>query len=125
MKMNKKLTEKEKLEKILGIHSGDDVDLFAAWTKEKAVEIARDENIQLTDRHWDVIDFLRVYYQNVGKDMPSSHEFSKTLDERFSEEGGLKYLFKLFPGGPVAQGSRIAGLPVPDDAVDSSFGSLH
>lgn len=123
--MSKKLTEKEQLEEILGIHPSDEVDVFTAWTKDKAVEIARDENIQLTDQHWDVINFLRVYYQNVGKDMPSSHEFSNTLDERFSEEGGLKYLFKLFPGGPVAQGSQIAGLPVPGDAVNSSFGSFH
>jgi TusE/DsrC/DsvC family sulfur relay protein len=79
----------------------------------------------LTDKHWEVINFLRVLYQNVGAKMPPVHELSQTLEERFSEEGGRRYLFKLFPDGPLTQGSLIAGVPVPDDANDSSFGSTH
>jgi tRNA 2-thiouridine synthesizing protein E len=45
------------------------------------------------------------------------------LAEKFAKQGGRKYLYLLFPGGAVTQGSRIAGLPVPKDSVDPSFGT--
>ena len=45
------------------------------------------------------------------------------LDERFHAKGGLKYLYEVFPGGPIAQGCRFAGLKPPAGAADKSFGS--
>jgi tRNA 2-thiouridine synthesizing protein E len=47
------------------------------------------------------------------------------LNERFAKEGGSKFLYELFPGGPVARGSRLAGVPAPSDARDLSFGSTY
>jgi tRNA 2-thiouridine synthesizing protein E len=51
-------------------------------------------------------------------------ELHDALDENFHGKGGLKYLYQLFPGGPVAQGCRIAGLKAPAGATDKSFGSV-
>jgi len=123
--MNSKMTDKEKLSQVFGIHSSNEVDTFDAWTKEIAEKKAEAMGLVLTDKHWEVINFLRVLYQNVGAQMPPVHELSQTLEERFSEQGGLRYLFELFPDGPLDQGSLIAGVPVPDEANDSSFGSKH
>jgi tRNA 2-thiouridine synthesizing protein E len=50
-------------------------------------------------------------------------ELHDALDERFHASGGMKYLYRLFPRGPVAQGCRIAGLHSPANVVDRSFGS--
>lgn len=119
------LSDKEKREMVFGIHDSEDVDAFAVWTEDTARATARAVGIELTDQHWDVIRFLRVHYQNVGAKMPPAHELSQTLEERFAEEGGLRYLYELFPGGPLTQGSRIAGIAVPTDATDPSFGSVH
>jgi tRNA 2-thiouridine synthesizing protein E len=56
-----------------------------------------------------------------GHNMREAHD---ALDERFHARGGMKYLYQLFPAGPVAQGCRVAGLPVPFLAVDRGFGSV-
>lgn len=118
------MTDKEKQAMVFGIHDSDDKTAFDAWTKQTAILSATAQGIELNDNHWQVINFLRIHYQNVGGDMLHAHELTKTLEERFADEGGLKYLYKLFPGGPLNQGCRIAGVPVPADAKDASFGSI-
>ena len=52
-------------------------------------------------------------------------ELLDALDEKFHGKGGLKYLYSLFPGGPVAQGCRIAGLQAPAGSTDMGFGSVQ
>ena len=99
-----KSTAKEIRERVFGLHNSDEVDNFEAWTKRKAKSIAKRMGITLTDQHWEVVDFLRIHYSNTGAQMPPAHEFSQTLEERFHDEGGLKYLYNLFPGGPIHQG---------------------
>lgn len=123
--MTDSLSDKEKREMILGIHDDEEVDNFEEWTEDLAQAIARDEGIELSEQHWEVIRFLRVLFQNVGGEMPPVHELSQSLEERFANEGGLKYLYELFPGGPLNQGGLIAGIAVPADVTDSSFGSVH
>lgn len=119
------LSDKEKRERVFGIHDSEDMDAFVSWTEDTARATAHAEGIELSDPHWEVIRFLRVHYQNVGAKMPPAHELSQTLEERFAEQGGLRYLYELFPGGPLNQGGRIAGIAVPTDATDPSFGSVH
>ena len=47
------------------------------------------------------------------------------LNEVFAGHGGRKYLWRLFPGGPVTQGLRIAGLPLPPHSGDKGFGTVR
>lgn len=123
--MARELSDKAKREQILGIHQSEDVEAFREWTKDQARSTAQTMGIELTDAHWEVIDFLRVHYQNVAEDLPPAHEFSQTLNERFEDQGGLRYLYKLFPEGPLMQGGKIAGIAVPADTSNQSFGSVH
>lgn len=98
-----------------------DVDLDE-WNEEHARQAAAREGIQLTEDHWDVVYCLREYYEKEG--IPENgREIGDMLDERFDDQGGRKYLRRLFPEGPVSQGMRIAGLPVPPHTQDAGFGT--
>lgn len=123
--MATELRNNEKLQQILGINDSDDVNTYRNWSEAQAQMIAESMGIKLTDEHWEVIRFLRTHYENVGNDMPSAREFSQTLDERFMDEGGLRYLYGLFPDGPINQGGRVAGIGIPADATNRSIGSVH
>ena len=94
------------------------------WDRDKGVELARFVGLTLTGSHWKVIDYLRHRYLELG-DPESAREIARDLEIAFAEEGGNKYLRELFPGGPVMQGCRIAGLPVPAYSKDTSFGSTY
>ncbi|MCB1519942.1 MAG: TusE/DsrC/DsvC family sulfur relay protein [Hyphomicrobiaceae bacterium] len=82
------------------------------------------EGIELTKNHWKVIEMLRALYIERGL-APHARLIAALLADEFAEEGGSKYLYQLFPGGPVAQGSRLAGVPSPHDTQDRSFGSTY
>ncbi len=97
---------------------------IANWSKEIAQTLAKNENIELTEEHWDVIHFLRNRYIEQG-DPESARDVAEELELHFSDKGGNKFLRKIFPKGPVAQGSRIAGLPVPAYSEDTSFGTSY
>ncbi|MDO8704309.1 MAG: TusE/DsrC/DsvC family sulfur relay protein [Sulfuricaulis sp.] len=92
------------------------------WSEAIARKLAADLGIQLTPEHWQVINFLRDHHRMHG---PAQHAryLLEPLEEKFAAQGGRKYLYLLFPGGAVTQASKIAGLPVPQDSVDSSFGT--
>lgn len=94
------------------------------WNEREAERLAAEEGITLTDNHWDVVRFLRERYRRVGP-AKSGRVLVEELDRAFSGHGGSKYLYQLFPKGPVAQGSRIAGLPLPAYTTDPSFGSVE
>jgi len=92
------------------------------WTRERGEAIAEEEGLSLGEMHWQVVDFLRDYYIRHGK-ASAGRVLAAALDEAFAAQGGTAYLLTLFPKGPVAQASRIGGLPVPAYTVDQSFGS--
>lgn len=92
------------------------------WSRDNGVELAGKEGLELSDAHWQVIDFLRNRYLEQG-DPESAREVAEDLESAFEEQGGVRYLRRLFPGGPVTQGCRIAGLPVPAYSTDPSFGT--
>lgn len=94
------------------------------WSVSMAEEIAREEGIQLTNAHWEVIHLLRENYRHHGL-APHARQLLCGLEERFGREGGRKYLYRLFPRGPVSQACRIAGLPLPPYSSDPSFGSVE
>ena len=79
------------------------------WSREIAAEIAKEENIELTDQHYEVLEFLR-----------KANEKGETLTIRKVGKSGIvdiKGLYKLFPGGPLKHSSRIAGIPKPASCV--------
>jgi TusE/DsrC/DsvC family sulfur relay protein len=94
------------------------------WNRNKSEKLAMLEGISLTDQHWEVIDYLRKRYLNYG--LPRfARTTARALNRRFDSQGGNKYLYSLFAGGPVTQGSRLANLRKPAGATDLSFGTNY
>lgn len=84
-----------------------------SWTPEVAVQFAKLENIKLTDAHWEVIHFVRAFYQEFNTS-PAVRMLVKAMAAKFGpDKGNSKYLFLLFPQGPAKQATRLAGLPKP------------
>lgn len=94
------------------------------WTLRKAHTAARTEGIALTEDHWVVVRALQEYFARHEERERNMRELHDALDELFHADGGMKYLYRLFPGGPVAQGCRVAGLSAPAGVTDSGFGSV-
>jgi len=94
----------------------------ADWNIEAAKAIAEADGMTLSDDHWELIRALQEYYSKV--EFPHLRQIKDALDEKFHSRGGMKYLYKIIPGGPIAEGCRLAGLAVPAGAVDKSFGSI-
>jgi TusE/DsrC/DsvC family sulfur relay protein len=95
------------------------------WTRNEAMKIAREEKLEMTEDHWDVIRALQNYYaHHEDETVISLRDLHDALDECFHQKGGLKFLYTLFPGGPIAQSCRLAGLKAPFMATDRSFGSV-
>jgi tRNA 2-thiouridine synthesizing protein E len=94
------------------------------WSRNKSAGLARCEGISLNDEHWAVISYLRSYY--VGHGLPKfARTTARALNRRFAAKGGSKYLYRLFAGGPVTKGSRLANLRSPARANGLSFGTLY
>ena len=82
------------------------------WTEALAKQIAEQENIKLSDDHWQVLHYVRDYYLQY-KSSPAIRPLVKYLAEKLgAEKGNSLYLHKLFKE-PAKQASKIAGLPKP------------
>ena len=94
------------------------------WDEGQARHLASEQGVELSEAHLKVIHLLRDYYLENG--LPESgRELEEMLNNKFSSQGGSKYLHKLFPEGPVTQGMRFAGLPVPAHSEDEGFGTAR
>ncbi len=79
------------------------------WDKNVAKDLAAEEQIELTETHYAVLEFLRkkamdgdsITIRSVGK--------SGIID--------IKQFYKLFPGGPLKKASKIAGISKPSSCV--------
>ncbi len=95
------------------------------WTRENAMKAAQSESLQLMEAHWEAIRALQNYYaRHDDETVINLRDLNDALHEHFHFQGGLKYLYSLFPGGPINQGCRLAGLKAPFIAIDRSFGSV-
>jgi tRNA 2-thiouridine synthesizing protein E len=95
-----------------------------SWTREAALKTAQQEGHKLSEDHWEAVRALQKYYAEHEANPINLRELHDALNEKFHNKGGLKYLYQLFPGGPVAQGCRFAGLKAPAGAIDKGFGSV-
>jgi tRNA 2-thiouridine synthesizing protein E len=81
------------------------------WTEAIAPEIARENGIgELTDRHWQVINFMRRTYLETGA-APSIRTLGKASGVP------IKELYQLFPKGPAKLAAKIAGIPKPRGCI--------
>ncbi|MEN8120709.1 MAG: TusE/DsrC/DsvC family sulfur relay protein [Bacteroidota bacterium] len=79
------------------------------WNKEVAAEMAKEEGVELTDTHYDVLEFIREKVSS-----------GATLTIRAIGKSGhtdIKGFYKLFPGAPLKKATKIAGVPKPSSCV--------
>ncbi|NTW57823.1 MAG: TusE/DsrC/DsvC family sulfur relay protein [Nitrospirae bacterium] len=87
------------------------------WSRDVAVHLATADGINLSEQHWEVIDFLRFYYERF-KIAPMIKILLKELSKKYGpEKATTKYLYELFPSGAGKQACKIAGLPTPAGCV--------
>ena len=90
---------------------------IGAWNEELAVLIAEDENIEMSDDAWEVVNFLRSYYEEY-QIAPAVRVLTKAIKKKLGpDKGNSKYLYELFPYGPAKQACKIAGLPKPTGCI--------
>ena len=90
---------------------------LADWNHEVADFLAKAENITLSDNHWEVVNFLRKYYEEY-QIAPAVRVLTKAIGKTLgADKGNSAYLYELFPYGPAKQACKIAGLPKPTGCV--------
>ena len=90
---------------------------ISEWNEDVAKILAEQENVNMTEQHWEVINFLREYY-NEFQIAPAVRVLTKAIGKKLGpDKGNSKYLYELFPYGPAKQACKIAGLPKPTGCV--------
>jgi len=90
---------------------------ISLWNPDLALLIAEGENIEMSDDAWEVVNFLRSYYEEY-QIAPAVRVLTKAIKKSLGpEKGNSKYLYELFPYGPAKQACKIAGLPKPTGCV--------
>jgi tRNA 2-thiouridine synthesizing protein E len=89
----------------------------AAWTPAIAEALAAREGIALTPAHWQILHLLRAFYAHYEAAPAMRALVNYVRRELGAELGSSLYLLKLFPGSPAKLGSKIAGLPKPENCL--------
>jgi len=79
------------------------------WNKEIGLEIAKNEGVEMTDRHWEVISWLQEQVKNDVALSVRGIKKSGVLD--------IKEFYALFPKGPLKVSTKIAGVPKPKSCI--------
>jgi tRNA 2-thiouridine synthesizing protein E len=87
------------------------------WTENVALELAKSEGLEMDQNRWEVVNFLREYYDEY-QIAPAVRVLTKAIGKKLGKDkGNSKYLYELFPYGPAKQACKIAGLPKPTGCV--------
>jgi len=79
------------------------------WTKEIAAAIAKEEGLELTEKHYQMLDYLRNRFNS-----------GEQLSIRGINKSGIvdvKEFYQMFPGAPLKKSTKIAGIPKPTSCV--------
>ena len=79
------------------------------WTPEIAKDIAKEEGVELTDKHFEMLEYLRNKFNN-----------GDALSIRGIKKSGIvdvKTFYGMFPGAPLKKSTKIAGIPKPSSCV--------
>ena len=94
----------EKTDKGYLVNAGD-------WTPDVAAEIAAAEGVALSERHWDIINYLREEFFDNNENQPNERHMGKAMSDLWGTSVSTKDLYDLFPMQPSKQAGKIAGLP--------------
>ena len=87
------------------------------WEPEVAEIMAKIDDCELGEGHWEVINYLRSYYEEY-QIAPAVRVLTKAIGKSLGKDkGNSKYLYQLYPYGPAKQACKYAGLPKPTGCV--------
>ena len=90
---------------------------LSEWDESVADILAKEEGIDMSENHWEVVNFLREYYDEY-QIAPAVRVLTKAIGKKLGpEKGNSTYLYELFPYGPAKQACKIAGLPKPTGCI--------
>ncbi len=100
-------------DKIIKLSEAGWLEDLSEWSVDVANGIAANENVELTDEHWDIINEARTYFNETGI-VAEPRVFSKIMKKKFgADRSSQKYIYELFPYGLIKSANKIAGLPRP------------
>jgi tRNA 2-thiouridine synthesizing protein E len=87
------------------------------WNEDVARQLAEANDVQLNNERWEIILFIRHYYDRF-QHLPNTRVFTKAIAKELGEnKGNSRYLHKLFPDGPLKYACKLAGLPKPPNCI--------
>ena len=78
--------------------------------------------LTLGEQQWDVINFVMDFYE-ICDDCENARKLADIMQEEYAEQGGRKYLYQLFPNGPLSTIHELVDLPNLRNEADKSFGT--
>ena len=81
------------------------------WDEDVAQAIADADQLEMTDKHWDVVRYLRSEHVDNGGNEPNERTIMKDMGKIWGKKPSSKDMYNMFPEMPSKQGRKIAGLP--------------
>ncbi len=81
--------------------------------------------INLTDEHWEVIKFIKNFYDYHEDETLEVRDYNNAFKGKYADKGGLQYLYQLFPDGPLNTLTQLAGIPQVGSSRNPSTGSAQ
>ena len=94
------------------------------FDRQAVAKRALKTGIHLTNKHWEVIDFINKFYDYHEDEELKVGDYNNALKGKYSSRGGLKYLYSLFPDGPVNTITQLADISV-NSTQNHSMGSVQ
>jgi TusE/DsrC/DsvC family sulfur relay protein len=85
-----------------------------SWDRDIARELAAEERLELTEDYWQILEFMRAYWQEhrVAPDVRHVVDYL-VIEHGYDKKAAKKHLFDLFPYGYVKQACKVAGMQRP------------
>ncbi|MDM3871695.1 TusE/DsrC/DsvC family sulfur relay protein [Porticoccus sp. W117] len=87
------------------------------WSEDVATTLAKAENIELSEQHWEILHLLRQFQQQFDISPPMRPLVKYVTQHLGPDKGKSIYLTRLFPPNPAKIASKIAGLPKPEGCL--------
>ena len=97
---------------------------ITSFDKQEIDQRAKKIGVILTDKHWDAINFVKNFYDYHEDEALQVRDYNNALKGKYAEQGGLKYLYTLFPDGPVNTVAQLTGIAV-NSTHNHSTGSVQ
>lgn len=96
-----------------------------SFNRQEVEERAKQLGINLTDEHWEAINFVKNFYDYHEDEELQVKDYNNAFKGKYAHQGGLKYLYSLFPEGPISTMTQLAGIPAVKNTQNLSMGSVQ